>query len=73
MKALDFLGKELVVGDSVVFVQLGYRNLLIGIIVKLTEKMAFIKHEKTNICSTETKQYHNQLVLIESLNKNGGT
>lgn len=63
--ATDFLGNELEVGDEVVFVQLGYRNLLKGTIAKITPKMVFITHEETNVCSTETKQAHSQVVKIK--------
>lgn len=64
LMAKDFLGQELHVGDSVVFVQLGYRNLWFGTISKLTEKTALISHKETNTCSTETKQFHNQLIRV---------
>lgn len=60
----DFLGNELVIGDEVVFVQLGYRNLFKGIIIKCTAKTILIKHKKTNTCSTETKQFPEQVIKI---------
>ena len=63
--AKDFLGKELEVGDHVVFVQLGYRNLMKGKVLKLTPKMVYVKHKETNTGSTITKQSHEQLVKIE--------
>jgi len=63
--AEDFLGKELKVGDRVVFVQKSYRNLMIGTISKITAKMAFLDHEETNVCSRTTKQAHDQLIKIE--------
>lgn len=63
--ATDFLGKEIKVGDKVVFAQLQYRNLLIGEIIRLTDKTALIKHEETNTCGTQTKQFHKQLIKIE--------
>ena len=62
--AKDFLGKELEVGDTVVFVQLGYRNLLKGTVKRLTPKTAIIEHPMTNVCSKETKQFHEQLVKV---------
>lgn len=60
----DFLGNELQVGDNVVFVQLGYRNLCKGVISKMTPKTIMITHTMTNTCSTETKQFPNQVVKI---------
>ena len=63
--ARDFIGQELNVGDHVVFMQISYRGLMRGIIKKLTPKKAVIEHEKTNICSTESIQFHNQMIKIE--------
>jgi len=62
--AKDFLGQELQVGDEIVFVQLGYRNLLKGKIASITPKTLMIEHDKTNVCSTSTKQFHDQVVKI---------
>ncbi len=61
---LDFLGKELNVGDHVVFMQKNYRNFLKGEIISMSEKKATIKHDKTNTCSTETIQFFGQLIKI---------
>ncbi len=46
--AKDFLGNELSVGDTVVFVQLGYRNLLKGKIKSLTARTAAITQHGIN-------------------------
>lgn len=64
MKAKDFLGRDLSIGDSVVFCQLKYRNMMKGIIKRITAKMVIIEHTKTNSYSTESKQYHNQVIKI---------
>jgi len=66
IEAYDFFGKTLVLGDKVVFVQLGYRNFLVGEVVKLTKKTAIIKHKNPydNKYCSETKQFHNQLIRI---------
>lgn len=60
----DFLDRELNVGDTVVFVQLGYRNLLVGTIARMTPKTILIAHDETNVCSRETKQFPSQVVKI---------
>lgn len=60
----DFVGNELNVGDEVVMMQIGYRNLVRGTITKMMDKMCIVSHEKTNTGSTESKQYYNQLVLV---------
>ena len=64
MTARDFLGNELNIDDQVVFVQLGYRNLLKGVIKRITPKMVIIEHGRTNVGGRETKQYHEQVVKI---------
>jgi hypothetical protein len=62
--AKDFLGRELEIGDEVVFMQIHYRGLMKGTIKKLSPKKATIEHEKTNLCSTESVQFHDQLIKI---------
>lgn len=62
--AKDFLGNEITIGCAVVFVQLDYRNLLKGTVKQITPKTILIKHQKTNTGQTETKQFHNQVVVI---------
>ena len=62
MKAFDFLGKEINIGDIVVFVQLHYRDLSKGTITKITPKTVLISHDKTNWGSKEIRQYHSQVI-----------
>ena len=62
--AKDYLGKKLREGDLVVFMQVKYRGLMKGVIKKLTPQKAIIEHEKTNLCSTESIQYHHQMIRI---------
>ena len=62
--AKDFLGQDLREGDEVAFMQIHYRGLMKGVIKKLTPKKAVIAHEKTNVCSTESIQFHSQMVKI---------
>lgn len=61
--ALDFFGNNIKIGDTVAFMQIGYRSLKTGIVSKLTEKMVFITHERFNVGGTETKQEHNQVIV----------
>ncbi len=60
----DFLGSELNIGDEVVFMQIHYRGLMKGKIKSLSNKKAVIEHEMTNLCSTESSQFHDQLIKI---------
>lgn len=60
----DFLGRDLNLGDEVVFVQLNYRNLLKGTIVKTTKQMIFIEHPRTNVGGTLTRQFPEQVVKV---------
>lgn len=62
--ANDFIHQPLVIGDWVIFTQLGYRNFWVGQIVKLTDKTVLIKHKRTNTCSEETKQFYSQVIRI---------
>lgn len=64
-KKFDFLNKEVNLGDTVVFVQKDYRNLMKGTVKKMTDKTVLIEHEKTNMCSTETRQCYGQIIVIE--------
>jgi hypothetical protein len=55
----DFLGKELSVGDDVVFMQIGYRNFLTGTIHKLNKVKATISHG-----DKKTIQFYSQIIKI---------
>lgn len=58
----DFLGKRLEVGDPVVFMQIGYRGLMRGVISKLGPKKATISHEPTNTHQTRSIQFYEQII-----------
>lgn len=64
MEAKDYLGNILNVGDTVVFMQIGYRGLMKGKIVSISNHKAKITHEKTNTCRTESIQFHNQMIKV---------
>jgi len=63
-KKYDFLGKVLKVGDEVVFMQINYRQLMRGIIVKMGKRKATIEHLTTNTCKTKSIQFHNQIIRV---------
>jgi predicted Mrr-cat superfamily restriction endonuclease len=65
--AKDFIGGEIQVGDTVVFMQTKYRNLMIGTVKSLSPKTLTISHEKTNIGDTETRQFHSQVVVVTGI------
>lgn len=62
IQALDYFGNKIKLGDEVAFIQTGYSNFSSGIIIKITDYMVLINHDKTNTGKTETKQYHNQVI-----------
>lgn len=62
--ATDFIGQQLFIGDDVVFMQIGYRNLCKGVIRGISEKQLMIDHDKLNTCETQTKQFHGQVIKI---------
>lgn len=61
-KQYDFLGKELNIGDNVVFVQINYRNLLKGTIKTMAPKSVLISHGYEN--NSETRQRYEQIIKI---------
>ena len=63
----DYLGNELRVGDTVVFAQIGYRNLMKGVVVNLSNKKAKITHERTNTGKTHSIQFHNQMIVVSGI------
>ena len=60
----DYLGNILSVGDTVVFMQIGYRGLLTGEIISISNSKAKMKHEPTNTGKTQTMQFHDQIIKI---------
>ena len=65
--AKDYLGRELNIGDEVVFMQISYRGLMKGKIKSLSPKMAVISHEQTNLGGTESRQYHSQIIRAKEV------
>jgi len=61
--AKDFFGNDISVGDIVAFMQTGYRVFLTGTVISVTEKTVLIAHEKTNVGTTETRQFHGQVFV----------
>ncbi|MDD4804499.1 MAG: hypothetical protein PHN69_04925 [Candidatus Pacebacteria bacterium] len=66
MDKKDYLGNILNVGDKVVFMQIGYRGLMTGIIVKMSDKKATISHERTNTCKTVSIQFYTQMIKFNT-------
>ncbi len=61
--AKDFFGNDIVEGSTVAFMQKGYRNLVTGVVKKITAKTVLIEHERFNVGGTETKQFHDQVIV----------
>lgn len=57
--AKDFIGQEINVGDTVVYMQLGYRYLRKGEITKITDKCVII--------NDLYRQFHNQVVKVQNV------
>lgn len=60
--AKDYFGNVIEIGDTVAFMQIGYRNLIQGEVISISAKELRIKHKQTNVCSTESKQTHSQVI-----------
>lgn len=56
----DFLGQKLEIGDDVVFMQINYRTLKMGKIIKFTPKMVEIDYDGRE----QIKQLPTQVVKI---------
>ena len=63
-KKFDFVGNEVEIGDEVVFMQIGYRSLKKGRIIKMTDQEVLLEHEQFNVGGTQTKQRYSQIVKI---------
>jgi hypothetical protein len=44
--------------------QVHYRQFMTGIIISLGEKKATIEHKKTNLCTTKSIQFYEQIIKI---------
>lgn len=53
----DFLGRSILEGDKIVFMQVGSRVLMRGTALKVTAKTVLISHKKTNLGSTKSKRF----------------
>lgn len=62
----DYFGNELEVGTEVVFMEINYRNLTRGIIVKLNPKKAAIKWLNLHGYHGKTTQFYDQLIKVPS-------
>ena len=61
----DFLKNDIFVGDEVVFMELNYRNLLKGTVVRITPQMVVIEYYDSGFSKmNKVKQVFNQVVNI---------
>jgi hypothetical protein len=60
----DYLGNEIGIGTEVVFMQLGYRELMKGVIIKMSGKQSTMRHEETNTGRTISRQFNSQLIKV---------
>ena len=60
----DYLDNILNIGDNVVFMQIGYRGLMKGTIVSMSNKKATLFHKQTNTCKTKSIQFYDQMIKI---------
>jgi hypothetical protein len=61
----DFLGRELKIGDKVVYMRINYRDFVTGTIHSLGEKKATIIFDASNGRQRKNIQFYNQLIKIE--------
>lgn len=61
--AKDFFGNEIKVGDEIGYMQLGYRQPSLGVIIKLTPLCVFIETKLGTGTLITVKQFHYQVFL----------
>lgn len=67
--AKDFLGQELLVGDEVAYMLVGYRDFRRGVISKINEKKLTISRKLSAYPFLEkVQQFHNQVIKINKVN-----
>lgn len=67
--AKDFLGQELLVGDEVAYMLVGYRDFRRGVISKINEKKLTISRKLSVYPFLEkVQQFHNQVIKINKVN-----
>jgi len=61
----DRLGHEIKIGDTVFFSPVGYRDVIPGKVLSMSDKMLVLEHEHPNIrnYTTKTKQFYGQVFL----------
>lgn len=62
--AKDFVGEELVIGDAVVFMEIAYRNLLLGVVERVTDRKVRIAYQVRGV-EDMCMQFHNQVVKVD--------
>lgn len=65
MIAKDFFGNEIKIGDTVAFMQKGYRSLLTGVVANITAQTVLISHKHPQYPEgyvETTKQFHSQVI-----------
>ena len=69
--AKDYLGKELNVGDAVVFNEIKYKRLRTGVVKSVSEKMVTltVDYSSGGIKVNTVRQFHNQVVKIIEVTK----
>lgn len=63
----DFFGNEINVGDEVAYMQIGYRNLTLGRVIRITPKTLTIKRDGSTL---ETRQEHKQVIIKPKVQPN---
>lgn len=67
VNARDFLGNVFNVGDTVLIIEPGYRNMVKAKVIRLTDKMAFLTYNRGQGYESEIKQFHYQVVCINKI------
>jgi hypothetical protein len=63
---LDFLGYQICLGDDVVFIEQGYRNLMRGKIIAVNSKKATIQLENRYDTRKKTQRFYSDLLKVRT-------
>lgn len=58
----DYLGNNIYVGDEVVFMQIDYRDFMVGTLISGGAQKGKITHEKTSKGRKTTIQFYSQMI-----------
>ncbi len=60
----DFNGNTVIVGDKVIYMQIGYRNLTTAYVKSISPKMCLLGGLNDDVTFNYIKQFHDQVIKV---------